>query len=102
MEVNKNQIVNILNRLNDLETEQQKNKEFFIMVKNKLLELNVCVDAILSIVSYESYEDDILYRNKMKQYENMKLLFVEELNKHKDKFDDDELKQLMNQIVGEC
>ena len=99
MEVNKNQIVNILNRLNDLETEQQKNKEFFIMVKNKLLELNDCVDAILSIVSYE---DDILYRNKMKQYENMKLLFVEELNKHKDKFDDDELKQLMNQIVGEC
>ena len=99
MEVNKNQIVNILNRLNDLEIEQQKNKEFFIMVKNKLLELNDCVDAILSIVSYE---DDILYRNKMKQYENMKLLFVEELNKHKDKFDDDELKQLMNQIVGEC
>ena len=99
MEVNKNQIVNILNRLNDLETEQQKNKEFFIMVKNKLLELNGCVDAILSIVSYE---DDILYSNKMKQYENMKLLFVEELNKHEDKFDDDELKQLMNQIVGEC
>ena len=99
MEVNKNQIVNILNRLNDLETEQQKNKEFFIMVKNKLLELNDCVDAILSIVSYE---DDILYRDKMKQYENMKLLFVEELNKHEDKFDDDELKQLMNQIVGEC
>ena len=99
MEVNKNQIVNILNRLNDLEIEQQKNKEFFIMVKNKLLELNDCVDTILSIVSYE---DDILYRDKMKQYENMKLLFVEELNKHKDKFDDDELKQLMNQIVGEC
>ena len=99
MEINKNQIVNILNRLNDLEIEQQKNKEFFIMVKNKLLELNDCVDAILSIVSYE---DDILYRNKMKQYENMKLLFVEELNKHEDKFDDDELKQLMNQIVGEC
>ena len=69
------------------------------MVKNKLLELNDCVDAILSIVSYD---DDILYGNKMKQYENMKLLFVEELNKHKDKFDDDELKQLMNQIVGEC
>ena len=99
MEVNKNQIVNILNRLNDLETEQQKNKEFFIMVKNKLLELNDCVDAILSIISYD---DDILYGNKMKQYENMKLLFVEELNKHKDKFDDDELKQLMNQIIGEC
>ena len=99
MEVNKNQIVNILNRLNDLEIEQQENKEFFIMVKNKLLELNDCVDTILSIISYE---DDILYRDKMKQYENMKLLFVEELNKHKDKFDDDELKQLMNQIVGEC
>ena len=99
MEINKNQIVNILNRLNDLEIEQQENKEFFIMVKNKLLELNDCVDTILSIVSYE---DDILYRNKMKQYENMKLLFVEELNKHEDKFDDDELKQLMNQIVGEC
>ena len=99
MEVNKNQIVNILNRLNDLEIEQQKNKEFFIMVKNKLLELNDCVDAILSIISYD---DDILYGNKMKQYENMKLLFVEELNKHKDKFDDDELKQLMNQFVGEC
>ena len=99
MEINKNQIVNILNRLNDLEIEQQKNKEFFIMVKNKLLELNDCVDAILSIISYD---DDILYGNKMKQYENMKLLFVEELNKHEDKFDDDELKQLMNQIVGEC
>ena len=99
MEVNKNQIVNILNRLNDLEIEQQKNKEFFIMVKDKLLELNGYVDAILDIVSYK---DDILYRNKMKQYENMKLLFIEELNKHEDKFDDDELKQLMNQIVGEC
>ena len=99
MEINKNQIVNILNRLNDLEIEQQENKEFFIMVKIKLLELNDCVDTILSIISYE---DDILYRDKMKQYENMKLLFVEELNKHKDKFDDDELKQLMNQIIGEC
>jgi len=38
----------------------------------------------------------------MDQYENIKLLFIEELNKHEDKFDDDEWKQLMNQIIGEC
>mgnify|MGYP001243553511 FL=1 len=99
MEINKNQIVNILNRLDDLEIEQQKNKEFFTMVKNRLLELNVCVNGILDIISYE---DDTLYKNKMDQYENMKLLFIEELNKHEDKFDDDEWKQLMNQIIGEC
>jgi|TARA_B100001964_G_C14209188_1_gene589629 signal recognition particle GTPase len=99
MEINKNQIVNILNRLDDLEIEQQKNKEFFTMVKNRLLELNVCVNGILDIISYE---DDTLYKNKMDQYENIKLLFIEELNKHEDKFDDDEWKQLMNQIIGEC
>ena len=99
MEINKNQIVNILNRLDDLEIEQQKNKEFFTMVKNRLLELNDCVNGILDIISYE---DDTLYKNKMDQYENIKLLFIEELNKHEDKFDDDEWKQLMNQIIGEC
>ena len=99
MEINKNQIVNILNRLDDLEIEQQKNKEFFTMVKNRLLELNVCVNGILDIISYE---DDTLYKNKIDQYENIKLLFIEELNKHEDKFDDDEWKQLMNQIIGEC
>ena len=66
---------------------------------NRLLELNVCVNGILDIISYE---DDTLYKNKMDQYENIKLLFIEELNKHEDKFDDDEWKQLMNQIIGEC
>ena len=42
-------LTNIINRLDDLEIEQYKNKEMFSIIKKRLLELNSFINDILDI-----------------------------------------------------
>ncbi len=102
MAITENEIVNtitiILDRLDSLENETKRNKEFMSVLRDRLLELNECVNDILDIISDD---DEKLLANKMKQYSKMKALFLKELDTQIFEFDDNEIHQLMNEIIGE-
>jgi len=102
MEITEHEIVNvitvILNRLDELEDEQKRNKDFVLSLKDRLIDLNTCVDDILDIISDN---DDLLFAEKLKRYSKMKSMFLEQLEHKESEFDTDELKQLMSHIIGE-
>jgi|TARA_Y100000296_G_scaffold77023_1_gene98191 hypothetical protein len=102
MAITENEIVNtitiILDRLDNLENETKRNKEFMSVLRDRLLELNECVNDILDIISDD---DEKLLANKMKQYSKMKALFLKELDTQIFEFDDNEIHQLMDEIIGE-
>ena len=102
MEITEHEIVNaitvILNRLDELENEQKRSKDFILELKDRLIDLNACVDDILDIISDS---DDLLFAEKMKKYSKMKSIFLEQLEHKESDFDTDELKQLMSHIIGE-
>ena len=67
-------------------------------MKDRLIDLNACVDDILNIISDS---DDLLFAEKMKKYSKMKSIFLEQLEHKESDFDTDELKQLMSHIIVE-
>ena len=86
----------IVNRLDDLEIEQQKNKEMFFTIKKRLLDLNSFVNDILDIVNNEEYEDDELLEQKLsRKYSNLRDLIDKEFD------DEDNITELKNQVIGE-
>ena len=102
MEITEHEIVNvitvILSRLDELEDEQKRNKDFILELKSRLLDLNACVDDILDIMSDS---DDLLFAEKMKKYSKIKSMFLKQLEHEENKLDVDEIKQLMSHIIGE-
>tara|TARA_R100000995_G_C3359254_1_gene66618 strand:- start:68 stop:376 length:309 start_codon:yes stop_codon:yes gene_type:complete len=93
-----NVITIIMTRLDDLEFEQERNKEMFYKVKKRLLELNDNINDILDFVDGGDMELIDEVKNK---YSELRDMVDNELEKNKNDFDDDEARQLMNQIVGE-
>ena len=61
MEITKNQIVDVINlmttRLDSLENEQTKQKEYIAQIKKRMLELNDFINDIIDIVEDENYRD---------------------------------------------
>ena len=61
MEITKNQIVDVINlmmtRLDSLENEQTKQKEYIAQIKKRMLELNDFINDIIDIVEDENYDD---------------------------------------------
>ena len=102
MEITEHEIVNvitiILSRLDELEDEQKKSKDFILELKDRLIDLSACVDDILDIISDS---DDVLFAEKLKRYSKMKSMFLEQFERKESDFDTDELKQLMSHIIGE-
>ena len=102
MEITEHEIVNvitvILSRLDKLEDEQKKSKDFILELKDRLIDLSACVDDILDIISDS---DDLLFAEKLKRYSKMKSMFLEQLECKESDFDTDVLKQLMSQVIGE-
>ena len=102
MEITELEIVNAItemfDRINNLEDEQDKSKEFINSIKQRLLELNSCVDDILDIISDDV---EIAHAEKLKNYSKMKIILLKELEQQENKFNNDMGNQLMNQIVGE-
>ena len=103
MEITKNQIVDVINlmmtRLDSLENEQQKHKDYIFQIKKRMVELNAFINDIIDIVEDENHDDAEIIAKTMEIYEQMK-------NKVSDLIDDSELdkvdkKELMNQIIGE-
>ena len=99
METNEKQIVrvlnNILERVDSLEIQQARNKEFAVVVKKRLLDLNEFVNDVLDIVEGENFEDDTMLEEKLNKYNDLRKVIDKELE---DKEFDIEF---LNSIVGE-
>jgi len=104
MEITKNQIIDVINlmmvRLDSLENEQTKQKEYIAQIKKRMVDLNHFINDIIDIVEDEQNTDaEVVLAKTMEIYEQMK-------KKVSDLIDDSELdkvdkKELMNQIIGE-
>jgi hypothetical protein len=97
MEITEKKIVkvlnNILERVDSLETQQQRNKEFSAAVKKRLLDLNEFVNDVIDIVEGEQFEDDQLLERKLNKYTDLRGLVDKELEELEIEF--------MDSIVGE-
>ena len=97
METNEKQIVRVLNsileRVDILETQQQRNKEFASAVKKRLLDLNEFVNDVIDIVEGERFEDDQLLERKLNKYTDLQGVVDKELEELEIEF--------MDSIVGE-
>ena len=85
-------LTNIINRLDDLEIEQYKNKEMFSIIKKRLLELNSFVNDILDIIETD---DEKLYVETINKYSDLRDLIDKEFD------EEDDITQLKNQVIGE-
>ena len=103
MEITKNQIVDVINlmmtRLDSLENEQTKQKEYIAQIKKRMLELNTFINDIIAVVEDERYDESEVVAKTMEFYDKMKSKVLEII-------DDAEIKELdkkelMSQIVGE-
>ena len=99
METNEKQIVrvlnNILERIDTLEIQQARNKEFAAVVKKRLLDLNEFVNDVLDIVEGTSFEDDLMLETKLTKYTDLRKMVEEELEERE--FDI----EFKDSIVGE-
>jgi predicted nuclease with TOPRIM domain len=89
-------LTTIMTRLDELEFAQSQHKEMFYKVKKRLLELNDNLNDILDVVEGEDIE--MIDTVKIK-YSKLRNIIDNELCG--DDYDDDDIKQLMNQIIGE-
>ena len=104
MPITENQIVNALNiiiaRLDNVEKEQETNKKVIVKIKSRLLELNRFVNDVIDIVEDDKYEDDALVENKLSKFKKANKM-IEELEMKFDEPISDDLKSMLDQIVGE-
>ena len=99
METNEKQIVrvlnNILERIDTLEIQEARNKEFAAIVKKRLLDLNDFVNDVLDIVEGTNFEDDLMLEQKLTEYTDLRRMVEKELEEQE--FDI----EFKNSIVGE-
>ena len=104
MPITENQIVNALNiiiaRLDNVEKEQETNKKVIVKIKSRLLELNGFVNDVIDIVEDDKYEDDALVENKLSKFKKVNKM-IEELEMNSDEPISNDLKSMLDQIVGE-
>ena len=104
MPITENQIVNALNiiiaRLDNVEKEQETNKKVIVKIKSRLLELNEFVNDVIDIVENDKYEDDTLVENKISNFKKVNKT-IEELEMNTNEPISDDLKSMLDQIVGE-
>ena len=97
METNEKQIVRVLNsileRVDILEIQQQRNKEFASTVKKRFMDLNEFVNDVIDIVEGEHFEDDQLLERKLNKYTDLRGVVDKELEELEIEF--------MDSIVGE-
>ena len=103
MEITKNQIVDVINlmmtRLDSLENEQTKQKEYIAQIKKRMLELNDFINDIIDIVEDENYSDSESIAKTMEIYSQMKVKLGKLMDESE--LEGMDIKQLMSQIIGE-
>ena len=103
MEITKNQIIDVINlmmlRLDSLENEQTKQKEYIAQIKKRMLELNDFINDVIDIVEDENYNESESIEKTMEIYSQMKA----KINKliSDSELENMDVKQLMSQIIGE-
>ena len=99
METNEKQIVRVLNsileRVDSLEIQQRRNKEFASAVKKRLMDLNEFVNDVIDIVEGEHFEDDQLLEQKLSKYTDLRRVIDKELDEQEFEI------EFMDSIVGE-
>ena len=99
MDTNEKHIVrvlnNILERVDSLEIQQQRHKEFASAVKKRLLDLNEFVNDVIDIVEGEHFEDDRLLEQKLSKYTDLRGMIDKELDEQEFEI------EFMDSIVGE-
>ena len=103
MEITKNQIVDVINlmmtRLDSLENEQTKQKEYIAQIKKRMLELNDFINEIIDVVEDENYSDSESIAKTMEIYSQMKIKLGKLIDESE--LEGMDIKQLMSQIIGE-
>ena len=103
MEITKNQIVDVINlmmtRLDSLENEQTKQKDYIVQIKKRMIQLNNFINDIIDIVEDERYTEEEAFAETIKVYDQMKKKLDEMLNDSE--FKDLNKKDLLSNIVGE-
>ena len=103
MEITKNQIVDVINlmmtRLDSLENEQTKQKEYIAQIKKRMLELNDFINEIIDVVEDETYSDSESIAKTMEIYSQMKVKLGKLIDESE--LEGMDIKQLMSQIIGE-
>ena len=103
MEITKNQIVDVINlmmtRLDSLENEQTKQKEYIAQIKKRMLELNDFINEIIDVVEDENYSDSESIAKTMEIYSQMKVKLGKLIDESE--LEGLDIKQLMSQIIGE-
>ena len=103
MEITKNQIVDVINlmmtRLDSLENEQTKQKEYIAQIKKRMLELNDFINEIIDIVEDENYSDSESIAKTMEIYSQMKVKLSKLIDESE--LEGMDIKQLMSQTIGE-
>ena len=103
MEITKNQIVDVINlmmtRLDSLENEQTKQKEYIAQIKKRMLELNDFINEIIDVVEDENYSDSESIAKTMEIYSRMKVKLGKLIDESE--LEGLDIKQLMSQIIGE-
>ena len=103
MEITKNQIVDVINlmmtRLDSLENEQTKQKEYIAQIKKRMLELNDFINEIIDIVEDENYNDSESIAKTMEIYSQMKVKLSKLIDESE--LEGMDIKQLMSQTIGE-
>ena len=104
MPITENQIVNALNiiiaRLDNVEKEQETNKKVIVKIKSRLLELNEFVNDVIDIIEDDKYENDVLAENKLSKFKKVNKM-IEELEMNSDEPISNDLKSMLDQVVGE-
>jgi len=99
METNEKQIVrvlnNILERIDNLEIQQARNKEFSAVVKKRLLDLNEFVNDVLDIVEGTNLEDELMLEQKLNKYADLRRMIEDEAEEQEFEI------EFKNSIVGE-
>ena len=103
MEITKNQIIDVINlmmtRLDSLENEQTKQKEYIAQIKKRMLELNDFINDIIDIVEDENYNDSESIAKTMEIYSQMKVKLSKLIDESE--LEGMDIKQLMSQTIGE-
>ena len=103
MEITKNQIIDVINlmmvRLDSLENEQAKQKDYIVQIKKRMIQLNNFINDIIDIVEDERYTEEEAFAETIKVYDQMKKKLDEMLNDSE--FKDLNKKDLLSNIVGE-
>ena len=103
MEITKNKIIDVINlmmlRLDSLENEQAKHKDYIAQIKKRMVELNNFINDIIDVVEDERYDESESYAKTIEIYDQMK-------NKVTEMLGDSELKEvdkkeLLSHIIGE-